>query len=165
MADEAGKAKKTVWILGSGFSRDLGGPLLDELLSDSAFVDLRTVYPHVAGKPEFVQAYQIFRHGQRSHMWPDAEAFLDRLDVASREPGSNAALQVCEVMQSQGLDMVKPVTREAQEKIMALSSEARRFVALQCFEFTKSYGKSSETWQAYRDWFTKIFHSVGKHAI
>jgi hypothetical protein len=29
-----GQPKETVWILGAGFSRALGGPLIDELLLD-----------------------------------------------------------------------------------------------------------------------------------
>jgi hypothetical protein len=103
MADSA--AVPTVWILGAGFSKPLGGPLLDDLLSPATTTMVRALYwanPFIGEekgkKPrkddllsEAKRAATLARNlyaklgpeakpGER--LWSDAEAFLEQLDAA-----------------------------------------------------------------------------------
>src|SRR5664280_1186264 len=84
--------RRTVWILGSGFSRSLGGPLLHELISTSG---LNSVVSTYQSKERLVEARAIFKAGLDLELWSDAESFLDRLDVATEHPNSAPALQLC----------------------------------------------------------------------
>ena len=91
---------RVVWIIGAGFSRPLGGPLLTDLFSWKSERDLEARYP----KDRFPRlhghvpqtARWLFHYGTRfdqgkpryyiadgEALWQDAEGFLDYLDVAA----------------------------------------------------------------------------------
>ena len=99
---------RTVWILGSGFSKPLGGPTLPQLLSYAAFHDIGVRY----ADREWVQDvnHGVIRylyhygtrfaageilggipHGPGEPLWEHAEEFLDYLDTAAlNEEGPTA---------------------------------------------------------------------------
>ncbi len=165
MAENSGNDKKTVWVLGSGFSRALGGPLLKQLLSESALLELQLAHPSLDGRREFKEVQETYAYGLRSGFWEDAETFLDRLDVAGRESNSGPGRQMRIAYNNVARSVLPPDGPDVTRKFASLSGEARRFVALQCARFTDSYDEGLESWQAYRFWFKKIWHLGPIHRI
>jgi hypothetical protein len=86
----ADATRRTVWILGSGFSRSLGGPLLNELISLGGLRNVMASYP-MADDLEDVQ--RMYNDGIAGGLWVDAEAFLDRLDVATEHADNSAPIR------------------------------------------------------------------------
>src|SRR5204862_426480 len=72
----------TVWILGAGFSKSLGGPLLVDLFRQEYLQDLAQVLTNdLANDLTWVQAlYNYGRHEE--HVWENAEDFLAYVDAA-----------------------------------------------------------------------------------
>jgi len=75
---------KTVWILGSGFSKGIGAPLLYELLTEKGLLLAQEVFPHT---PLRSDVYELFgKYGPASKAakyWEHAEEFLDLVDAAT----------------------------------------------------------------------------------
>jgi hypothetical protein len=85
-------AGAVVWVLGSGFSRHVGGPTLDELLSEKMGSLARARHP--SNHELYAQTRQLFRAHhkdntkQTSHrLWANAEDFLDYVDLARKDYG------------------------------------------------------------------------------
>ncbi len=79
----ADRQEKNVWIVGAGFSRHAGGPLMNELFSETAdhFVD----FDGMPLRDQLIRVGKLFRAflpgGERKKtLWQDAEQFLERLD-------------------------------------------------------------------------------------
>jgi hypothetical protein len=108
----------TVWILGAGFSKALGAPILNEVLSSASVGTVTALYwsnPWI-GDPStdvglsqdaaVAEAQMFSRRAAKTaqalyskcgpdgkagdRRWEDAEAFLDYLDVAHHDPKSPA---------------------------------------------------------------------------
>jgi hypothetical protein len=80
---------RRVWVLGAGFSKPLGGPLLRDLFRMEArgsalLLYPEKLYPGLARTLWDVQ--RIFNRGRegRSNRWSDAESFLATVDAAYR---------------------------------------------------------------------------------
>lgn len=77
---------KVVWVLGSGFSKHLGGPLLNQLLTRRALDETERLFfgPTL---PRRDMVYEIFRNYGKpisnAPYWEHAEEFLDFLDTAT----------------------------------------------------------------------------------
>jgi hypothetical protein len=143
--------KRIAWILGAGFSRSLGGPLLADMLSPRLLAAGLAMCPSI--RDEVSPAYELFwRHHkeesfQRHHakveertlnatLWEHAEEYLDFVDAAcAAERGAAAAL----------LDSI--VTRA----IDRLKVRAAKAVALDCL-FTERTSAELEQWQPYIHW-------------
>ena len=99
---------RTVWILGAGFSRPLGGPLLPDLLSPETPENLAAVYgsdqPHLLNTFATQTAHWLYNYGTRfrygrlsgwsgdgASLWRDAEEYLDYLDLAAQNTLGKAA--------------------------------------------------------------------------
>jgi hypothetical protein len=137
---------KTVWILGSGFSKSLGGPLLDELFSHKAQVEL--VHTHQSLADEFSLACTTYRKGREAGLWDHAEAYLEYLDTAVRtEVGSARRSSVAHIGGGTDID--------------ALSRAAKMTVAAQC-HFTHDADVSEERWEPYLKWARQL---NGDHTI
>jgi hypothetical protein len=55
---------KTVWVLGAGFSRGLGGPLLGNLLSEASYDNISHVYPEAFKSfPAVPWIYRLYQFG------------------------------------------------------------------------------------------------------
>src|SRR5689334_1466599 len=103
--------EKVVWVLGAGFSRSLGAPLLKTLLRPGRLTDIHAVY-----RPDeykrltgvYIEtAPKLYSDGIEYHkLWEDPEGFLDFLDTAatplkSGEP-SAACRRICQAVQGYG---------------------------------------------------------------
>lgn len=88
-----------VWVLGAGFSKSLGGPLLPALLSARSQERIRAVY---ADKPRLTEGWEVdaIRGMLNAHGWEvkaghpawlDAEEFLEHLDTAVFGPTGRVA--------------------------------------------------------------------------
>jgi hypothetical protein len=78
--------RKTVWVLGAGFARSLGAPLLSDLFRQEAHGDAVSYFPEETfpGLADDMDATQIaFNWGRDvEHLWEDAEQFLAFVDEA-----------------------------------------------------------------------------------
>jgi hypothetical protein len=80
---------RTVWILGAGFSKSLGGPLLVDLFRQEPYDDLMHVLgSERAAKVAWTQA--LFNFGQKKKLWEDAEDFLAYVEAACGHPADRA---------------------------------------------------------------------------
>jgi hypothetical protein len=146
-------AMKTVWILGAGFSRSLGGPLLDDLLSPPTIQFVQSLYAdnsHFNGSTATAHRVRsLFENfgptatAPSRRLWPDAEAFLDQLDAAARGPNSPAAKR---------MEMAATMSAGGISNWPELSTAARRLVAASCLAFLKDADLDEERWQPYRSW-------------
>src|SRR5690349_5186392 len=71
---------KRVWIVGSGFSRPLGGPLLADLFSRRFQTRVAARFPTLGHAPETIELYEFFHFGLREKHFEHAEDFLVLLD-------------------------------------------------------------------------------------
>src|SRR5262245_2969562 len=87
-----------VWILGAGFSRSLGGPLLTDLLSQGEFLQLQARWGDLAAEcAPVVKAFQWGIQGAgpgRPNLWPNAEAFLEYIGGAKPHSPAEAIIRV-----------------------------------------------------------------------
>src|SRR5512141_2600521 len=98
---------KRVWILGAGFSKPLGGPLLQDLLHLDVLDDLRRCYPDAQfGQLEraVLHTYTVGREapdspGGKRNFWSDAEQYLATLETAAADgPTSPAFRRISAIM-------------------------------------------------------------------
>lgn len=164
---------KRVWILGAGFSRPLGGPLLPDLMRPEVKANLGATYPEAPyrqgddGLHDLV--LQIYGYGSRyqqgnfgsltkpegENIWADAEQFLDYLDTAvAGGPSSPAFKRLTNVVEflansfRLGTNDVKQVLR--------LSRAAKRLVAGTCSAFLTGADPNTERWEPYVKWATRL---------
>jgi len=163
-------ARRTVWILGAGFSRSLGGPLLPDLLSPPMNNFVGALYggnqfigdvgmhgPRVDDQRAERSAAELVRRlyeqcggataepGRR--FWEDAEAFLDQVDAAAHGgPGSPAASRISNALDLAFGDDYRPVD------LSNVRDAARRLVAAACCAFLKDADTTEERWQPYMSW-------------
>ncbi len=161
MPDDAYVPPPTVWILGSGFSKPLGGPLLDDLLSDATNALVDAIYPTLiepsrpvsAEHADAAAALQVVRtlfstHGPvargnyHQRFWSDAEAFLDYVDAAAQS-GVPANIFLDSVASRVGVRDVR---------VDGLRHAGRRLVAAACCAFLHAAIPMQERWKPYRSW-------------
>lgn len=133
------------WVLGAGFSRPLGGPLLANLLSGSMAPLLRACFPatsHPRLHDVIVDDLRVlFREGHGAQRWSDAEEFLDILDSATAA-ASPRRTELESLARRGGRSPSASELREA----------AKRPIAAECSAFLLGADPSSEKWQPYRRW-------------
>lgn len=167
--------RKRVWVIGAGFSRSLGGPLLGRLLSAESYWNLAarvrddTRDPPGTKAPKLINdaaamAVNLYSYGDPAKhvytsrmskesynsedLWRDAEEFLDWLDTISEGSAAHVRLQ-----QLLGSDGVAHFSGDAPDpSLKALQDAARRLVAAECAVFTVDQDRSSERWEPYRAW-------------
>jgi len=156
----------TVWVLGAGFSRPLGGPLLTDLFSEGLESQIEVSF----GDKLFTtndtrdpcrQAIFLYRYGTgREHsffpggksvrpiyMWPDAEAFLVQLETASRQGKTSSRYQ-----------SLVAATRKALGEptididISHMLATAKRWTAAECSLFLQNVDIDDENWGPFRRW-------------
>jgi len=159
--NEEAKPLTTVWILGAGFSKPLGGPLLADMLSPESQQDLRIRYPdnpHLKSRAESC-VRRIYAYGHKSpsrhhadkakaRLWEHAEEFLDYLDAAAKNANSPAAKRIA-VLASMVRATGEPPNDPGVEE---LQTAARRLVAAECCAFLDGADPETEKWQPYREW-------------
>ncbi len=88
---------KTGWILGAGFCRSLGGPLLNDFFSYQSLRRIQAHYStaHYSGLSTAEDIVDLYRAGltsERGPEWSNAEDFACRIDLCSRSEAERAAL-------------------------------------------------------------------------
>jgi len=142
--------KKTVWILGSGFSRPLGGPLLADLLSMRGMREFDRFQSSSAPK-YYLQ--NLFEGGLRSpeklgkptnhyQLWSDAEEFLDFVDTAAQGASGLAKLL---------MNVVDQTGPRHAGGLPGIRRAAVQSVAGDC-SFDQFTDVALEGWEPYRDW-------------
>ncbi|SRR6266849_3549949 len=163
-----------VWILGAGFSKPLGGPLLGRMLSPESKQDLRIRYSQMPKlwSPQADAARSLYYYGQSKkplnrsqnnvpefidgegeHLWEDAEEYLDYLDTAA-EKGANspACDRLLQILQTRfGLQPGRP------DFLKLMAAAARRLLAAECCSFLEGVDPDSERWSPYRRWLRTLF--------
>lgn len=137
---------KTVWILGSGFSKSLGGPLLAELLTEDSEQRSKARHPTA---PHSTAPYRIYRQHNPKYLkpeapmwdkppdfWTDAEEFLAFTD-AVRNPGYR-----------QTLFREKHTDNDLEQ----LYRDSIRAVAMECMFIDRAPDMDEEVWQPYIGW-------------
>jgi hypothetical protein len=154
-----------VWILGSGFSKSLGGPMLSELLTVEGLAGVLARWGGAFEKdlPHKVQHFYAggakgFGHmGAVARHWEHAEDFLERLDLASRAQENSPERAVLsafaeELSGSPWLNkggLTKDLFREGFERVRLT---ALKIMAAECCAFLANPDLKSERWQPYVRW-------------
>ncbi|WP_081713684.1 SIR2 family protein [Cystobacter fuscus] len=160
---------KRVWILGAGFSRPLGGPLLNELMRSEVLNHLEACYPKAQFPKLDALIYdlvlRLYSYGSRSadnqarnrwndvgeFIWGDAEQFLDYMDTAAAGgAGSPAYHRLVRIFKS--WNCAPDVIPEPLE----LSRAAKRIVAAYCSAFLVGADPSTERWSPFVDWASRL---------
>lgn len=144
-----------VWILGAGYSRALGAPLLGEMFSSEALKRVRATYPKlddisVVSFEEIVSNYQrgayAAAHFQPTErLWLHAEEFLERVDLACRDDIAGKILQASWIggpedksfIHGWGVQILVP---------------ALQLMAAECCAFLETADLRSERWEPYHRW-------------
>lgn len=159
MADDS---MRIVWLLGAGFSRSLGGPLLEHLFQPrSRRFDLERfpegTYPQLAG--ELFRTRVFFNAGKREGLWADAEEFLAFVDAAYR-PGTNGVKNgILRDLASRIGDHrdLHPGWRLdlgsfSGGSLDHLDRIVRRSLAAECSAFLLELDPKDESWRPYDEW-------------
>jgi hypothetical protein len=161
------KEWKTVWILGSGFSKPLGGPILPQLLSQTAFEDAVVRYPNVLREGltrEKTDAVRyLYHYGTRfaqgsvagtrlpgEFLWEHAEEFLDQMDAAALDEKGPGAQRLLRIVNG------RPGNPRRCDLVSELRAAARRVAAIQCTTFALDSDLSSERWRPYKGWVSSL---------
>ena len=162
----------TVWILGAGFSRSLGAPLLRDLFSKTSKEVIlgafsRDEYPELQTQITYA-AHWLYHAGAKFpegeifdradlrfgfQLWRDAEEYLDYLDAAA-ELGDGAAPN--KFLKRKIREKYESKNKPELEDLMRFSAAARRLLAAECCSFLVSPLLSSERWQPYFRWARQV---------
>jgi hypothetical protein len=143
--------EKIVWVLGAGFSRPLGGPLLTDLLTPQSANKLTASFPGrdwiVSPLAKVVrELYSNHRYVSESvpgaRLWSDAEEFLTYLDTSA--DGSSR--------HRRGIDQLLGAEAIGRSPYKALAGMARRLIAAECSAFLSGAKLDSELWGPYARW-------------
>src|SRR5882757_2310339 len=139
--------KKRVWILGAGFSRSLGGPLIKDLLAYRPRDLIESLLPplfnndkrvELAGKSVCVRGFYAW--GQKEGYWEHAEDFLDKVETGwddqKRQPGTQSHATLSLVPMLQGQAQWERVSCRF-GSLDELLTSARRAVLLDCWSFLR----------------------------
>lgn len=138
---------KTVWILGSGFSKSLGGPTLYELIGPKGEQLTQEAFPRL-GKREVV--YHLFRKHQQT-LWAHAETFLEFIDLAMI-PNSPHRSLVERLANNSAYELHRGSS--AMPSPLALEElrlDAVMTVAAECSTYTHNTDLRAEAWAPYHE--------------
>ena len=156
--------KKTVWILGAGFSRSLGGPLLEDLLRQEDLSDLVPLIPptEYGGLADDVYATQGLFNWGRDHerAWGDAEEFLAFAELAFGK--TKDAVRVARFRsivtraktfrpgpgEPRPLHMLSTVVKDLNDPLPSF----KRALAFQSARFLIGANPRQEQWKPYQAW-------------
>lgn len=160
-----------VWILGAGFSRPLGGPLLNELMRPEVRNHLEASYPRKVFKRMDDLFHEIVLHlyayGSRFKegtppgvpaqagelIWTDAEQFLDYLDTAaSKGENSPAFHRLNSILNEIRYTSWGKSIPAHPSSVLKLSQAAKRLIAGSCSAFLAGADPSTERWEPFLKW-------------
>lgn len=150
----------TTWLLGAGFSRALGGPLLDDLFRHRNLGDDELVFPNRKYSRLGLDLY-ISRlccaAGKREGLWQNAEDFLAFHDAAHRASSTIGRSRLQRFMYSLEIPFI-PGSPEfdrfvaARETFFGNPAPLRRALAAECAAFLMELDDDEEIWQPYLAW-------------
>jgi len=182
----AGSDKKVVWILGAGFSRPLGGPLLNGLISPQMIGDFTNWadfqeektpegYDKIGCAEAVHQIYSLGCAQKNATFWSNPEEFIERVDLARRDttnlwdfrirklyPAKSLAMRQLDPLTAldpmRGLPSPDDLPLLFVNDMQLLHREAVRFVAGACSYFTRDPRdiRNSELWMPYLNWANKL---------
>jgi hypothetical protein len=138
---------KTAYIVGSGFSVGVGGPLLYDLLSDRGQAEMLARFP--ALKPcEYV--YNVFWQHQRNNpkavgkeiLWSQAEEFLDYVNTIASTTGDRASV-LEKILRDPSLGSFTTIAAFARLAAFAIAAEC---------SFAMGQNPLRESWEPYVAW-------------
>jgi SIR2-like protein len=149
---------KTVWIVGAGFSKSLGGPLLPQLFTQASELTVRKSFPgheHLydqitAHWVRVLYAENVSDKDGRGGRWRDAEEYLDYLDTAQAADGT-ARKVITELLTRFVGD-----ANATPEAIKRFAFRSRQILAAECSAFVVDADIDTEKWQPYRRWATTV---------
>jgi hypothetical protein len=134
--------RKVVWILGSGFSKGLGGPLLKDLLTKRRYDLVNVTFTDPPLPSGRIFAYNIFDRYREAPAkpgyWEHAEEFLDFVDAASEPTSPRYGLLT---------KLLHEVTQSA--TVEELRDYALLSVASECSTYTAKATLKGESWEPY----------------
>jgi hypothetical protein len=150
--------KRVVWILGAGFSRSLGAPLLAELFTQESLLGVRATFGAIPEVDKWMdQAEKLvtaYLRGARSnrspanrpeaHHWEHAEEFIERIALASECGGAHAERLHAATMEH--------ISGRAE----AMHSVAKSLLAAECSAFLEHADPAMERWSPYLTWATHL---------
>lgn len=171
-----------MWIVGAGFSRSLGGPLMFDLLSLAARQQILAAYPEHIDREEADLIFWLFHCGagfpegpidselpiRGERRWQDAEQFLEILDNAQTDPAKEAVVQDVFAAIKNGVTASPDVRnrhagvfdRSTLPAMGELAAMAKRMVAASCCTFLQGVDRnnasSKERWQPYLQWLRRL---------
>jgi hypothetical protein len=137
-------AAKVVWVIGSGFSAGLGGPLLKDLLHPRTEKDYKSRFLLTEMHRAVLRMFRLhhpehrhMEHGDFPTLWEHAEQFLDFLDCARDQTGALAGR-----------------FRERFGELAAIDAHkaACQLVAAECLFTDLRPDLRGEAWQPYVHW-------------
>ena len=157
----------TVWVLGSGFSRALGGPLLTELFTsgsrfrrNSFFTSEQFPLLHDELCKIALAMYENCLPGRRPNIdaWNNPEEFLERLDTAA-SLGPDSLTWKYTVTNLLRLARSGGIPKEHAD-LAKLAAATRRLLAAECSAFLVDNDPSSgEKWKPYLKWMKNLKRS------
>lgn len=166
---------RRVWILGAGFSRSLGGPLLNDLFSMRKRAVFKGKYSSLFSdsEPMVDKAYALYHYGtgfpdgylfepgveppRGTKIWAHAEQYLEWLD----DPANDAEFrsiwaQFQNVFEGYAIPRPRLITRVAQFTLPSreeLAKAARQILATECHDFLTTVDRDkSERTLPYKAW-------------
>lgn len=162
---------KRVWIVGAGFSRSLGAPLLNDLLSPAARMAIESHYPSLP-KAVTEPVFWLYHYGtdfaegtlesigitRGVRKWRDAEHFLETLDLACE---SKALFNEISALYSRLRSISSGVLSQFElPPIDEFRENAKRVVAAICAAFvegmTEEVALKRERWGPYQRWLKRL---------
>lgn len=164
---------KIVWILGAGFSKALGAPLLSELFSTAQLDRVLLCYKEAFTDDErqllqditrFYQAgsYRIYSSKALQNQWQHTEEFLERLDLAATSASERERLdrfrqRFCEYCLEQK-PSIPGIFNDAIAGLIDIDFFAKihllalKLLAAECCAFLEGATSDYEIWQPYMRW-------------
>jgi hypothetical protein len=152
--------RKTVWILGAGFSRSLGAPLLDGLFRQQFVGDFSFVLDATLAA-NLVWTQAVFNYGKNAlRIWDDAEEFLSFVDAAFGDDSDYDPLKRAELLGMIGrteylhhstvyeFGLTPPLIEAFLRKP---AKTVRRALGFETSRFLR-HAKRDETWKPYLSW-------------
>ncbi|HEU4635746.1 MAG TPA: hypothetical protein VFS41_06165 [Edaphobacter sp.] len=150
--------ESVAWILGAGFSKALGGPLLNELISDR----IRHSLQNIETPPDDSLSCcvtELFEDGRkRGLLWQDAEQFLEMLEIAANNHKSATSTLIASLARTPYEKRFPNSGIDAKGLLVKIHTEAVRFVAGACTSFLSAAEgnpdivSNSERWEPFVKW-------------
>lgn len=149
---------RIVWVLGTGFSQSLGGPMLNDLFSKRAESEIAARYSgleRIVDERETIDTVlRVYRQNLErpdepgAGKWHHGEEFLEYLDLAALEHKGGVLSPRVKLLPNFGTPLE------------TVANVARRIVAAECCGFLEeaddSTVKNSERWGPYRRWAAEL---------